>query len=881
MVFHGKEVAKRQLKYGENKIEDTDKKSLLFIFFSQFANIMIIVLIIAAIISTFVAYKNNDSFIDTIVILIVVIINAIIGTRQEYKAEKALEELQKISEAKAKVIRDGILLEVKSHELTLGDIVVLEAGDYISADLRIVESYNLEIDESSLTGESEPVEKESNALKEEKLALADRRNMAFASTLITKGRGKAVVVKIGSNTEVGKIALMIKNTKKPPTAIQEKINSLVKSLLVYLSIVCLIIMSLGVAYGKSFMTMLMIGISLAVSAIPEGLPAITTVVLAIGIQRLAQKNAIVKKLTAVETLGSVSVICSDKTGTLTQNKMSVQKLYYNGKILPIDSLIPNETLTRLVTGFMLCNDSKVSRKGLSGDPTEVALIRMGFELGFDSNLLFWYDRVAEIPFDSNRKLMTTVNKIGDKYIVFTKGGLDEVLSRCSAFEVDNNIYTDEYKFLGHKGEILYINDILARDAMRVLAIGYKILDYEPKLEDYNSFEENLIFLGLAGMIDPPREEAKESINACKEAGIRPIMITGDHSLTAETIAKDLGILEDGYEILTGIELDSMSDKEFEDNIEKYRVYARVSPENKLRIISAWQNQNKYVAMTGDGVNDAPALKKADIGCSMGVQGTAVAQEASDLVLLDDNFSTIVDATKEGRRIYENLMKVILYLLSSNIGEILIAFLAMLLLPFISNMFNITNGNLIPLLPIHILFINLVTDALPAMALSVDPASDNIMKRKPRKRKGVMEKGFKYRVIYQSIIIGLIAFVAFLVGLSSTGSDDERISIAQTMTYAVLGFSQLVHIYNVRDNRRTIFSLDLFSNKKLILATIFNVIIMILTLSVPEIRDIFKLSAIPKDMIPIMVGLVFIPIVVVELMKLFKLNEVKEEKDDLD
>ena len=881
MVFHGKEAAKRQAKYGENKIEEVNKKSLFSIFVSQFADIMIIILLIAAGLAAFIAIKNNEGFTDTIIILAIVILNAIIGTQQEYKAERALYELQKISETQTKVIRDGVIVSVKAHELTLGDVVILEAGDYVSADLRIIESYNLQVDESHLTGESESIIKESNLIKDTKIALGDIKNMAFASSLVTKGRGKAVVVKIGENTEVGKIAAMMKNTKQPTTAIQEKIKSLVKSLLIFLLFACFFVFILGILYGKSFMTMLMMTVSLAVSAIPEGLPAITTVVLAVGVQRLVKKNAIVKKLPAVETLGSVSIICSDKTGTLTQNRMRVEKLYYNGRIHDLSYLSHNETLTRLVTGFMLCNDSKVSKLGLTGEPTETALTRMGFELGFDSNLLFWYDRVAEISFDSNRKLMTTVNKIGDKYIVYTKGGLDEVISKCSAYEIDNNIYTDEYKFMGYRAEVLSANDELARNAMRVLAIAYKILDYEPRLDDYHTFEEDLIFLGMAGMIDPPREEAKSSIEACKEAGILPIMITGDHKLTAEAIARDLGILEENYEVLTGVELDSMSDEDFKNNINKYRVYARVSPENKLRIIEAWQDQDKYVAMTGDGVNDAPALKKADIGCAMGVQGTAVAREAADLILTDDNFSTIVEATKEGRRIYDNIMKVILYLLSSNIGEVIIIFLSMLVLPLITKMFNIHTGDLIPLLPIHILFINLITDALPAIALSVDPASKDVMKRKPVKRKGVTEKGFKYRVLYQSLMIGLLSFIAFLIGLTSKGSDAERIAIAQTMTYAVLGFSQLVHVFNVRDNRKTVFSKDSFKNKQLIFAIIFNVILMILTLSVPEIRDIFKLAIIPIDMIAVMIILILLPIFIVEFMKLFKLNEVKEEKDDMD
>ena len=603
MVFHGEEVKRRQIKYGENKIEDVKKRSLFLMFISQFANVMILVLIFAAIISAIISKINGEGYLNTIVIFGVVILNAIIGTQQEYKAEKALEELQKISENKAKVLRDGVLIEVTAHELTLGDIVILETGDFVPADLRIIESYNFYVDESHLTGESEPVEKNANTINDEKITIGDIKNMTFTSSLVTMGRAKAVVVKIGMNTEVGKIAAMIKDTKPPTTPIQEKINSLTKSLVFYAILACIIIFLIGIFYGKSWMTMLMLSVSLAVSATPEGLPAITTVVLAIGVQRLVEKNAIVKKLPAVETLGSVSVICSDKTGTLTKNMMTVKKLYYNGKICNIDeveNLNENQTLSKLVTGFMFCNDTKISKTGLTGDPTEVALTRMAFEnFGFDSNSLFWYERVAELPFDSNRKVMTTVNKIGDKYVVFTKGGLDEVLSRCIAYEINNEITTDESKFLGYKGELLYSNEKLARDALRVLAIGYKILNEQPKMHEYKYLEQDLIFLGMAGMIDPPREEVKDSIHTCIEAGIKPIMITGDHKVTAEAIARDLGILKEGNLVLTGVELDFMSDEEFKKNLDKYRVYARVSPENKLRIVEAWQEKDKYVAMTGD------------------------------------------------------------------------------------------------------------------------------------------------------------------------------------------------------------------------------------------------------------------------------------------
>ncbi len=875
------EAEKRREKYGNNKIEEGKKKNLFLLFLAQFTNIMIIVLIIAAIISFIININEQDSYTDAIAILVIVILNAVIGTQQEYKAEKALENLQDMSENTAKVIRDGILTNIKSSELTLGDIVILETGDFVPADLRIIENFNIEVDESHLTGESESVIKDSNTIYDKELALGDRKNMLFTSSLVTSGRAKAVVIRIGMSTEVGKIASMLKDTKKPKTPLEEKMNSLSKVLVIGALFACLVIFVIGLFYGKSWTTMLMMSVSLAVSAIPEGLPAITTVVLAVGVQRLVKKNAIIKKLPAVESLGSVSVICSDKTGTLTQNRMTVKKIFVNGKIKNLDELEHSESLTKLITGFMLCNDSKISKEGLTGEPTETALVRMGYELGFDSNLFFWYKRIAELPFDSERKRMTTVHKIEDKYIVYVKGGLDEILSISSAYEVNNTIHTDEYKFMGYRGEVLSTNDHLASESLRVLAIGYKILDREPMLEDYENFEKDLIFLGLVGMMDPPREEAKDSIIACKDAGIIPIMITGDHQKTAEAIARDLNILEEDSSVLTGLELDSMSDEEFQEKLKEYRVYARVSPANKLRIIEAWQNEGKYVAMTGDGVNDAPALKKADIGCAMGIQGTDVAKEAADIVLTDDNFATIVEATKEGRRIFDNVLKVIHYLLSSNVGEILIIFLSILFMPQIAKWFNIVSGDLIPLLPIQILFINLVTDALPAMALSVDPASKDIMKVKAEKRKGLENRGFRYRIIYQSVVIGLLSFAAFLIGLTNEGSDAERIAIAQTMTFTVLSFAELIHVFNVRDSKKSIFKSDAFKNKFLILATIFNSILMFLTLSVSQIRDILKLTVIPRHNIPIMIVLIFLPTIIIEIMKYLDLNELKEERDDLD
>ena len=879
-------VEESRKKYGINELKAKKKKTLLIKFLEQFKDFMIIILIIAALVSGIIGYIENEGITDSIIILIVVIMNAIIGVAQESKAEKSLEALQKLSSHVAKVIRNGELIIIPSKELVPGDIVVLETGDYVPADLRIIEAVNLKVQEASLTGESVPVEKNIEEKKKKKVGIGDRTNMLFASSLITYGRGKGIVVETGMNTEVGKIASIINDTNETETPLQEKLNKLGKTLGIGALIICAVIFVIGLLYGKNPLDMFMTAVSLAVAAIPEGLAAVSTIVLAIGVQRMVKKHAIVKKLPAVETLGSATVICSDKTGTLTQNKMTVQKIFYNNKLVDIPEVNLEEedaVLEKLVYVSMLCNDTKIGTdKQLTGDPTETALINMGFKLDFQPAIYEQMPRIKEIPFDSDRKLMTTVNKIGEKFVVCTKGGVDELLNRCTKYTLNGEIKTD---LDDYKNQIKENNEKMAKDALRVLAMGYKELDHEPTDEEMKDIENDLIYIGMVGMIDPPREEVKLAVQKCKTAGIKTIMITGDHKITAVAIAKALGILEKEDEAITGAELEEMSDEELTKNIRKYSVYARVSPEHKVRIVKAWQANGEIVAMTGDGVNDAPALKTADIGCAMGIVGTDVAKEAADVILTDDNFATIVSAVEEGRRIYDNILKAIQFLLSSNVGEIIVLFVAILITPLLSKIFGIDIHLIEPLLPIHILWINLVTDSLPALALAVDPAEKDIMKRKPIKpKKGVFTKGMIWRVVYQGVMIGIITLAAFVIGLGTKNvpviegltEQEVRVEIGQTMAFVVLALSELVHVFNIRNNKESIFKTKIFNNGKLILAILVSAILMFVILLIPGLRTIFSIPVLPMSNIVEIVILVLLPMVIVEIFKLFKINTIGEE-----
>ena len=896
-------------KYGMNELKQKKKKSLFVKFLEQFKDFMIIVLIIAAIVSGAVGIAEGEGITDTIIILIVVVLNAIIGVVQESKAEKSLEALQKLSAHASKVVRNGKVAVVQSRELVPGDVVVLDTGDYVPADLRIVESANLKSQEASLTGESVPVDKNTETIEDEKVSLGDRTNMLFSSSLITYGRGKGIVVETGMNTEVGKIAKIINDTEGTETPLQTKLNKLGKTLGIAALAICIVIFIIGIAYGKDVIDMFMTAVSLAVAAIPEGLAAVSTIVLAIGVQRMVKKNAIIKKLPAVETLGSATVICSDKTGTLTQNKMTVQKVFVNNEVVEAKDIkdISNE-LDRLMQVCTLCNDTKIGAENqLTGDPTETALIDLGFKINFDVKEVLELKRVKEIPFDSDRKLMTTVNKVGEKYFVYTKGGIDELLARCNSYIVNGEIKTDLDKY---KAEINKYNVDMAKDALRVLAMAYKEMDHEPTDEEMKNIENDLIFVGMVGMIDPPREEVKVAVEKCKTAGIKTVMITGDHKITAVAIAKALGILENEDEAITGSELEEMSDEDLTKNIRKYSVYARVSPEHKVRIVKAWQANGEIVAMTGDGVNDAPALKTADIGCAMGIVGTDVSKEAADVILTDDNFATIVSSVEEGRRIYDNILKAIQFLLSSNVGEIIVLFLAILITPWLGSTFNIDIGLIEVLLPIHILWINLVTDSLPALALAVDPAEDDVMKRKPKKQKGIFTKGMSFRVVYQGIMIGLLTLAAFIIGIATPEENlptmvkidgtlygveeveslDEalangaeyvepqevKVEIGQTMAFMVLAFSELVHVFNIRNNKKSVFKTHPFNNKMLLLAIGASAALMLIILLVPALRHIFSIPILPMGNLIETILLIIAPLVIVEIFKLLKINTTKDE-----
>ena len=879
------QAEKRQQEEGFNELKEEKKKSLFVKFLEQFKDFMIIVLIIAAIVSGVVSVMQGEKITDSIIILVVVIVNAIIGVAQEAKAEQSLEALKKLSGHEAKVIRNGELKVVPARELVRGDIVSLETGDYVPADLRIFEAVNLKSQESSLTGESVPVEKDAAALEQDEVGIGDRSNMLFSSSLITYGRGKAIVVETGMNTEVGKIAEMISSTEEQETPLQKKLNNLGKTLGIVALAICMVIFLIGVIQGRDAISMFMTAVSLAVAAIPEGLAAVSTIVLAIGVQKMVKKNAIVKRLPAVETLGSSTVICSDKTGTLTQNKMTVQKIYVNRTVFDVNSFGENSNFLKyhqgsqevklLVYDGMLCNDTKISEDGtLTGEPTEIALVDIAFKLGFSKNIYEEMPRTDEIPFDSERKLMTTVHQRNGKYLVFTKGGVDELLEICDSYLDKGEIKHDLGNF---EHSIKNTNEQMAKEALRVLAFGYKELDHKPEKEE---LEKDLIFIGLYGMIDPPREEAKEAVQKCKTAGIKTVMITGDHKITATAIAKSLGILENEEEAITGAELNQMSDEELEKNIRNYSVYARVSPEHKVRIVKAWQKQGEVVAMTGDGVNDSPALKTADIGCAMGIVGTDVAKESADVILTDDNFATVVSSVEEGRRIYDNILKAIQFLLSSNVGEIVVLFLATMFSAVIAKICGIADGYALEILmPVHILWINLVTDSLPALALAFDPANEDIMQRPPLKQtKGIFTKGMTIRIIYQGIMIGLITLAAFIIGLKSTVNpingltlDESKIAVGQTMAFIVLAFSELVHVFNIRNNTKSLFKTKVFNNTVLIGAVLLSALLMLIVLLIPGLRTVFHIPVLPFDNILEVLILVFMPIVVVEIFKLLKIG----------
>ncbi|WP_415349533.1 calcium-transporting P-type ATPase, PMR1-type [Clostridium perfringens] len=842
------EALRRLEKYGKNKLETKKKKTLFKQFLSQLKDVMIYILIIAAIISAFLGEIS-----DALIILLVIIINAVIGVIQESKAEKALDALKELSTPKALVKRDGSLKEILSEDIVPGDIVIIDAGRSIPGDLRLIDTANLKIEESAFTGESVPSEKDASFLPDKEIPIGDQNNMAFMSTLATYGRGVGVVVGTGMNTEIGKIAKMIEQEENDETPLQKKLSELGK-ILGFLAVgICILIFIISFFQGRDLLEMFLTSISLAVAAIPEGLPAIVAIVLALGVQRMVKKNAIIRKLPAVETLGSVSIICSDKTGTLTQNKMTVTTVYTNDSYIKESEFNLNDNESKLLVDCMvLCNDATYSEKSQTGDPTEIALLESPFKLNIlKEKLEKEFKRIDEIPFDSDRKLMTTVNLVDDKKArVFTKGALDSILSICNKISVNGKLldFSKEYK-----AKVLENSNIMSDKALRVLAFAYKDISKENTVLD--SLEKDLVFIGMVGMIDPPRLEVKDSIKLCKSAGITPVMITGDHKNTAFAIANELGIAEDISQAITGHEIDRFKEEEFNEKIINYRVFARVSPEHKVKIVKAFKSHGNIVSMTGDGVNDAPSLKAADIGVAMGITGTDVSKGASDMILTDDNFSTIVSAVEEGRKIYLNIKKSIVFLLSCNLGEILTLFTAILL-----------NWNS-PLQPIHILWVNLITDSFPALALGVDKTKEDVMNNPPRNPKeSIFIKSDKIQLIINGVLIGGITLFAFKLGERLYA---DSLIHAQTMAFVVLSVSQLFLSLSLRSNTKSAFSLGIFSNKYLVYSILLGIFLQVIIISISFIANIFKVTPLLLYDWIVVILVSLIPFAINEILKLFR------------
>ncbi|HHL2033580.1 calcium-transporting P-type ATPase, PMR1-type [Clostridium perfringens] len=842
------EALRRLEKYGKNKLETKKKKTLFKQFLSQLKDVMIYILIIAAMISAFLGEIS-----DALIILLVIIINAVIGVIQESKAEKALDALKELSTPKALVKRDGSLKEILSEDIVPGDIVIIDAGRYIPGDLRLIDTANLKIEESAFTGESVPSEKDASFLPDKEIPIGDQNNMAFMSTLATYGRGVGVVVGTGMNTEIGKIAKMIEQEENDETPLQKKLSELGK-ILGFLAVgICILIFIISFFQGRDLLEMFLTSISLAVAAIPEGLPAIVAIVLALGVQRMVKKNAIIRKLPAVETLGSVSIICSDKTGTLTQNKMTVTTVYTNDSYIKESEFNLNDNESKLLVDCMvLCNDATYSEKSQTGDPTEIALLESPFKLNIlKEKLEKEFKRIDEIPFDSDRKLMTTVNLVDDKKArVFTKGALDSILSICNKISINGKLldFTKEYK-----AKVLENSNIMSDKALRVLAFAYKDISKENIVLD--SLEKDLVFIGMVGMIDPPRLEVKDSIKLCKSAGITPVMITGDHKNTAFAIANELGIAEDISQAITGHEIDKFKEEEFNEKIINYRVFARVSPEHKVKIVKAFKSHGNIVSMTGDGVNDAPSLKAADIGVAMGITGTDVSKGASDMILTDDNFSTIVSAVEEGRKIYLNIKKSIVFLLSCNLGEILTLFTAILL-----------NWNS-PLQPIHILWVNLITDSFPALALGVDKTKEDVMNNPPRNPKeSIFVKSDKIQLIINGVLIGGITLFAFKLGERLY---PDSLIHAQTMAFVVLSVSQLFLSLSLRSNTKSAFSLGIFSNKYLVYSILLGIFLQVIIISISFIANIFKVTPLLLYDWIVVILVSLIPFAINEILKLFR------------
>ena len=840
------EVLVRKGKYGANKLREKKKKTTMQRFLDQFKDAMILILIAAAIISFVVVCveQNWGELFEPALIVLIVILNAVMGVYQEGKAEKALDALKNMSAPHARVIRDGEEKIIDASELVPGDIIRLEAGDFVPADARLLHSAGLKSEESALTGESVPSEKDYLAEVKEGAPLGDRHNMVYSGCSITYGTATAVVTATGMDTEMGKIANMLDNEEDGQTPLQQKLAQLGKYLGIVALAACAIIFVVGLANGIPVLEIFMTAVSLAVSAIPEGLPAIVTIVLSIGVQRMVKKNALIRKLPAVETLGGASVICSDKTGTLTQNRMTLTKAYVEGYLDP-ENISNNNTegIKKLLMYGTLCCDGSVVFHGDEeqhiGDPTETAIVLAAHKNGMPKEELNKkYPRLAEIPFDSDRKLMTTVNKIDGKNVVIVKGAFDMMAPRCVAGDLET---------------ARKVTDAMSENALRVLAVAYKEIDTVPENPTSEELENGLTFMGLVGMIDPPRPEAKEAVAVCRKAGIKPVMITGDHVVTASAIAKELGILLEGDRAITGAELDAMTDSELDAQVENISVYARVSPENKIRIVKAWQRKGQVVSMTGDGVNDAPALKAADIGCAMGITGTDVAKGAADMTLTDDNFATIVDAVREGRGIYANIKKVVGFLLGTNIGEVITVFMAMLL------------WHKTPLLSMQLLWINLVTDSLPAIALGMEAVESDVMDRKPKpKNEGIFAHGLGFRVVLQGIMFAALTLIGFKVGENVTGTLEG----GQTLAFMVLALSQVVQAFNMR-SEHSLFKIGPFKNHKLNWAALASTLLVALVLFTP-LKTAFGLVTLPAELYLLGIGLILVPLLAMELSKAFGL-----------
>ena len=844
------EAASRLEKYGANTLQEGKKKSLLEKFVDQFKDFMILVLLVAAVVSMF-AHQGEPDPTDAIIILAVVLLNAVLGVFQESKAEEAIEALKKMASPVASVLRDGHVEHIKGEDIVVGDVVILEAGDVVPADMRLFEVNTVKIEESALTGESVPVDKDLVIPTGDEVGIGDRTNMAFSSTNVTYGRAVGVVTSTGMDTEVGKIANMLANTEEGKTPLQENQDALGKWLTIMILVIAVIIFVVGMLRGNEWTHMLLTAIAIAVAAIPEGLPAISTIILALGTQKMAQRNALVRKLPAVETLGGVEIICSDKTGTLTLNQMTVEKMVYDNEIHDASEEISRDNIALRVMN--LANDTKISQdNSLLGDPTETAMVQYGLDKNYDvREELVNIPRIAEVPFDSTRKLMTTIHQLEDgKYLVATKGAPDMLLDRVTKIEKHGEVsaFTED-----DRTTLMKLNKEMATQALRVLAMAYKVIDTLPETIDTDSIEHDLIFAGLVGMIDPERKEAAAAIKVAQSAGIRTIMITGDHRDTAQAIAKRLGILrpdqEDG--VLTGGELNDISDEELERTVETYSVYARVSPEHKVRIVKAWQKNGKVVSMTGDGVNDAPSLKQADIGVGMGITGTEVSKGASDMVLADDNFETIVVAVEEGRKVFANIQKAVQYLLSANFGEVMTMFVA-------------TMAGWSILEPIHILWINLVTDVFPAIALGLEEAEADIMNHPPRgKSSNFLSNGVLPSIFYQGFFEGGITLFVFWYATHIANWGNP---VGETMAFATLGLIQLFHAFNVKSVYKSLGTVGAFKNKLFNYAILLSAAMLLSVMVIPGLTTVFDVAILTAEQWLFVVGAAFSIVPIVEIAK---------------